>query len=131
MYTHKIHYKEVKYKMKMNQYIKQLRESAGMSQEELGKSLTPHVNRAAVQKWEAGAVENLKRTHIEQLAKLFGVKPSNLMCFEDDNLDYPMFPTSDVPQYIQEYIKLDKRDQELIMKTIARLQNQRYKGGKK
>lgn len=68
--------------MTMGQYIKQLREDAGLSQEELGKSLNPPVNRAAVQKWETDKVENIKRTHIQQLARKFGVSPCELMCFD-------------------------------------------------
>lgn len=69
--------------MTMGTYIKQLREEMGISQEELGKSLNPPVNRAAVNKWETGQVENIKRTHIQQLAKKFGVSPCELMCFDD------------------------------------------------
>lgn len=69
--------------MTMGAYIKHLREQAGLSQEELGKSLNPPVNRAAVNKWETGQVENIKRTHIEQLAKKFDVSPTELMCFDN------------------------------------------------
>ena len=69
--------------MTMGQYIKQLREDVGLSQEELGQSLIPPVNRAAVNKWETGQVENIKRTHIQQLAKKFGVPPCELMCFDN------------------------------------------------
>lgn len=64
--------------MTMGTYIKQLKEEMGISQEELGKSLNPPVN-----KWETGQVENIKRTHIQQLAKKFGVSPCELMCFDD------------------------------------------------
>lgn len=69
--------------MKMGTYIKQLREEMNLSQEELGKSLNPPVNRAAVQKWESGQVENIKRNYIQQLATKFGVTPCELMCFDD------------------------------------------------
>lgn len=69
--------------MTMGTYIKQLREEIGISQEELGRQLNPPVNRAAVNKWETGQVENIKRTHIQQLAKKFGVSPCELMCFDD------------------------------------------------
>ncbi|MDO4618003.1 MAG: helix-turn-helix transcriptional regulator [Clostridia bacterium] len=74
--------------MTMGTYIKHLREQAGISQEELGKSLNPPVNRAAVNKWETGQVENIKRTHIQQLANKFGVTPCELMCF-DSKFDTP------------------------------------------
>lgn len=73
--------------MTMGQYIKQLREDAGLSQEELGKSLNPPVNRAAVNKWETGQVENIKRTHIQQLAIKFGVSPCELMCFDSSQTE--------------------------------------------
>ena len=74
--------------MTMGEYIKKLRSGNNIygrrwSQEELGAALNPPVNRAAVNKWETGMVENIKRTHIQQLAKMFGVTPSELMCFDD------------------------------------------------
>ena len=72
----------------MGEYIKKLRSGNNIygrkwSQEELGAALNPPVNRAAVNKWETGLVENLKKTHIQQLAKMFGVKSCDLMCFDD------------------------------------------------
>lgn len=71
----------------MGEYIKELRTGGNRfgrkwSQEELGHSLNPPVNRCAINKWEKGRVENIKRTHIEQLSVLFGIQPSELMCFE-------------------------------------------------
>ena len=76
--------------MTMGEYIKFLRTGNNIygrkwSQEEIGSLLIPPVNRAAVNKWESGLVENLKRTHVIQLAHLFGVNPCDLMCFEDSN----------------------------------------------
>lgn len=75
--------------MTMGEMIKYHREQMKLSQEELGKMLNPSVNRAAVNKWETGQVENLKRTHIQQLAKKFGISPCELMCF-DDKFESPM-----------------------------------------
>ena len=74
--------------MTMGEYIKKLRSGNNIygrkwSQEELGAALNPPVNRAAVNKWETGMVENIKRTHIQQLANLFGVTPCELMRFDD------------------------------------------------
>lgn len=74
--------------MTMGEYIKKLRSGQNVygkkwSQEELGAALNPPVNRAAVNKWETGMVENIKRTHIQQLSKMFGVTPCELMCFDD------------------------------------------------
>lgn len=69
--------------MKMGEYIKQLRLQRGWSQDELGKKV--NVNRAAVNKWETGVVENIKRSTIRDLAKVFDVSPSDLMCWDDDS----------------------------------------------
>ena len=70
--------------MNMGDYIKELRKKTNLSQEELGKLLNPPINRAAINKWEKGRVENIKRSYVEQLALIFGVAPSQLMCFEDN-----------------------------------------------
>ena len=73
--------------MTMGEYIKTLRcggnkYGRAYSQEELGKMLNPPVYRSAVNKWEMGLVVNIKRDYIEQLATIFGVEPTDLMCFE-------------------------------------------------
>jgi hypothetical protein len=48
--------------------------------------LSPPVNRAAVQKWESGLVQDIKKTYIEQMARIFDVRPSDLMCFDRETL---------------------------------------------
>ncbi len=63
--------------MNIGEYIKQLRLSAGLSQEELGKIIG--VQRAAVQKWECGKVQNLKRETIKKLSETFNVSPSSFI----------------------------------------------------
>ncbi len=73
--------------MTTGEYIKRCRTGNNKfgkkwSQEELGKMLNPPVNRAAINKWETGTVENIKKPYIEQLALIFGIQPSDLMCFE-------------------------------------------------
>lgn len=60
--------------MTVGDYIKELRTSRGYSQEQLGKMLG--VQRAAVQKWECGAVQNLKRETIKKLSEVFNVPAS-------------------------------------------------------
>ena len=72
--------------VRMGLYIKHLREQIKLTQEELGKMLDPPVNKAAVNKWETGRVENIKRTHIIQLSNIFNVKPEELMCFDEKML---------------------------------------------
>lgn len=66
--------------------IKQLRESLGMTQEELGKLLG--VKKAAINKYETGTVVNLKRSTIENLCNIFSVTPQFLLS------DADLFPPS-------------------------------------
>lgn len=67
--------------MTMGEVIKNNRLRLGLSQEELGEKLG--VNKAAVQKWESGAVENIKRSKIKELSKIFGITPTELLGFAD------------------------------------------------
>ncbi|MBR7070904.1 MAG: helix-turn-helix domain-containing protein [Clostridia bacterium] len=66
--------------MNVGDYIKKLRTEAGYSQEQLGALVG--VQRAAVQKWECGKVQNLKRETIKRLAEIFQVSPVSFV--EDD-----------------------------------------------
>ena len=73
--------------MQTGEYIKKLRMGNNkfgkvFTQEELGHLLNPPVNRAAINKWETGRVENIRKGYIEQLAEIFDIDPSELMCFE-------------------------------------------------
>ena len=68
--------------MTMGEYIKQLRTEHGWSQEELGKKVG--VNRAALNKWEQGTVENIKRSTIKKLSEVFHVSPCDLMRWDEE-----------------------------------------------
>ncbi len=70
--------------MTVGQYIKELRISRGMSQEELGEMLG--VKKAAVQKWECGAVKNLKHDVINGLGRIFNVSPSEFIVKSEKDL---------------------------------------------
>lgn len=63
-------------------YIKKLRLEKGLTQEELGNLVG--VKRAAVNKWESGLVQNLKRTTIKRLSEIFDVSPAS---FIDNGFD--------------------------------------------
>ena len=102
--------------MTMGEYIKKLRSGDNpygkkWSQEELGAALNPPVNRAAVNKWETGLVENIKRTHIQQLATMFGISSCELMCF-DDQID---------SSKISEEVKIIEQVQKLFGKDAVQL----------
>ena len=57
--------------------IKELRIIANMSQEELGKRVG--VQRAAIQKYEKGTVENIPIKTIEKIANIFDVSPTYIV----------------------------------------------------
>ena len=69
--------------MKVGEYIKKLRIEHGYSQEQLGKLIG--VQRAAVQKWESGQVQNLKRDTIKDLCNIFNVTPNEF--FQSDPIE--------------------------------------------
>lgn len=66
----------------IGQYIKQLRIEKGLTQEELGALFG--VQKAAVQKWESGAVKNLKRETIKKLSEIFDVPPGTFITSDSD-----------------------------------------------
>ena len=70
--------------MNIGALIKKLRTEHGFSQEELGAMLG--VQRAAVQKWESGAVKNLKRETLKKLSEIFNVPPSSFI--DEDYTSY-------------------------------------------
>ena len=57
--------------------IKQLRLQKGLSQEALGSKIG--VKKAAINKYEAGRVVNIKRTTLKSLAKALDVTPADLL----------------------------------------------------
>ena len=64
------------------QRIKAARIAAGMTQQELADKVG--VKYAAIHKYEAGLVVNLKRDTIAKLASALGVQPTYLLCIEDE-----------------------------------------------
>ncbi len=66
----------------MGDRIRQARKQAGLTQSELAEKIG--VKFAAVHKYEAGLVVNLRRETIEKLAEVLDVKPSWLMCLDEE-----------------------------------------------
>lgn len=67
----------------MAKRIRDKRLQLGLTQEELGKMIG--VQRAAINKYETGTVENMKRSTIKQLSLIFEVDPKWLMAFDIDD----------------------------------------------
>ena len=65
----------------MGMRIRSKRTELGLTMEELGYKLG--FQRQAINKWEKGEVQNIKRSYITKMAELFEVSPSWLMGFED------------------------------------------------
>ena len=67
--------------------IKELRLSNHLTMEEFGKRIG--VGKSAVNKYEKGRVENIKRTTIEQICKAFNVTPEWLLGLDESKLSIP------------------------------------------
>lgn len=67
--------------------IRELRQIADMSQEELGRRVG--VQRAAIHKYENGSVENIPLKTIEKIAKVFDVSPTYIVAW-NGNTNNPL-----------------------------------------
>ena len=81
-YSHKANYSlpvlcNDSYMEDLGQRIKRLRETAGLSQQQLGEKVG--VSRIAVRKWEIGQTSNLKLDNLMSLCRLFRVRPEYLI----------------------------------------------------
>lgn len=125
--------------MTMGDKIKECREQKELSQEQLGAMLKPQVNKAAINKWEKGTVENIKRTHIQQMAKIFGISPCELMAWSDEDSDQtptqnvmtPVF-TSEQNELLKLFTELNTEGQEELLNYAAYIASQsKYQNKKK
>ena len=122
--------------MTMGEYIKYLRTGGNKydkqwTQEEFGLLLKPTVRRAAINKWEIGKVENIKRTYIEQMANIFGISPCELMCFKSDEEkisnelkvieDVQLVFGKDVVKLMHYYMELNEAGKEKALEDIIDL----------
>jgi transcriptional regulator with XRE-family HTH domain len=80
----------------MQNIIKILRQEKGLTQEELGEYLG--VKKSAIQKYESGAIVNLKVATIRKLCDLFEVAPSTFIYEKHTPLDLKVI---DNPLYIE------------------------------
>lgn len=86
--------------------IKKCRLENNLTQEELAEKLG--LKKSAVAKYENGRVENIKRSTIEEMARIFECTPSYLMGWDDTvaaHKDGDNFTTEEL-QKIEEYKKL-------------------------
>ena len=68
--------------MDTGELIRNLRVEKGLTQEELGNLLG--LKKAAINKYEKGRVENIKRSVIEKMAEIFEVSPCSILGYTED-----------------------------------------------
>lgn len=109
--------------MDMGQKIKALRESKGMTLEELGDKVG--VGKSTVRKWETGMIANMKRDKIAKVAKALDVEPSYLMGW-DENLEFnnsslipDILSDSVLVEHIKKIMKLNKEHRQTIYDNIT------------
>lgn len=99
----------------MTNRIKQLRDAFSLTQEELGAKLG--VKKAAVAKYESGAVENIKRGTIEKMSEIFGVSPAFIMGWSD----LPQEPGADERRLLDIFACLNPRGKAEAIKRLKEL----------
>ncbi len=104
---------------KMGNRIKMCRTKQKLTQEELAEKLG--LKKSAIAKYENGRVENIKRSTIEEMAKIFGCRPSYLMGW--DNVDYIIETNSDEHILIETYNSLPELSQKRLLKYASSLSN--------
>ena len=87
--------------------IKYLRSLSDMSQEELGKRVG--VQRAAINKYEKGTVENIPIKTIEKIASVFDVSPTYIVGWNGDS-DNPLAVEVKILQGVKRYYGADVVD---------------------
>lgn len=103
--------------MEMGERIRLLRREHGLTQEELGKAVG--LQRAAINKYEKGRVENMKRSTIMKLAKVLHTTPSYLMGYEDDKALSEL--TAIQEEVIEKFFSLTPKNQETLLGIIETL----------
>ena len=72
--------------MGLGEKIHQLRKERNMTLEELGNKVG--VGKSTVRKWENGMIQNMRRDKIAALAKVFGITPTELLEWDNENSSY-------------------------------------------
>lgn len=92
--------------------IRSLREAFSLTQEELGEKIG--VQKAAVAKYESGAVENIKRSTVEKMAEIFGVSPAFIIGWSES----PHEPDAEERRLLDMFSHLNKLGKAEAIKRI-------------
>lgn len=97
---------------KMGVRINQKRKELGLTMQELADRLG--VQASAVNKWEKGTVENIKRSTIQEMAKMFDCSPVWLMGYDNDDM-------VEATDYAVDYIQQLSEDDFILIETKKKL----------
>lgn len=104
--------------MTTGERIKLARKAAGLTQTELAEKIG--VKFSAIHKYESGMVVNLKRETIAALADALDVKPSWLMCMDDDPVRELARQTAEHQRLIELWDRADEIDRNTIWSILSR-----------
>lgn len=106
--------------MEIGRKIKNARLKRGMTQQELGELVG--VQKSAIAKYESGRVVNIKRGTLQKIAKVLGLRPSELIFTESpkDAADLHVKIITDVEllEAIKEYYLLSEEKQRMIRELM-------------
>lgn len=100
----------------MGDRIKRLRKANGLTQEELGNKVG--LKRAAINKYEKGNVENIKRSIIEKMSTIFEVSPSYLMALDNFDEEQKMYDN-----FFPQRLKEARKEKKYSLETLAQKVN--------
>lgn len=102
--------------------INYLRRLTGMSQEELGRRVG--LQRAAINKYEKGTVENIPIKTIEKIAQVFDVSPTFIVGWKDTNSN-PLSAETKVIEGVQRFYGKDAVEILEIYSTLNNIGRER------
>lgn len=105
--------------MTTGERIKAARIAAGMTQSELAEKVG--VKFSAIHKYETGLIVNLKRDTIGKLAKALDVKPSYLLCVDEEPEAEEVKLAPEEAALIEIFRALSDQEQALILATARAL----------
>ena len=103
--------------MTTGEKIKQLRKRLGLTQEELGNLIG--VQKAAINKYETGVIDDLKQSVIAALAEALHVSPIELLSPEDPPPEAPVTPEARIISGGIDRMPPERREQALNILKIA------------
>ena len=102
----------------MAERIKEKRIELGLTQEELGEKLG--LQKSAIAKYENGRVENIKRSVIAEMARLFNCSPAYLMGWDEpasqkDDIEI----TEDIRRIARAHKQMSDKDRQRLMTIVT------------